>query len=231
MGSDWCSFCFSRHDGELDCPGVLDATGEERHGWRVTVQTPHGTETYAVLIAESGTRFRARVLTCPNILWLAPGLEGSMKFVGDSPGDVEAKAIAFIKAHCKRRAFRICDAPIPAWNDPMLAVQPDRAAQRIKGPQVIRKVAFTPIRFGQFRPEFRAGTGNVSETGLFIITGNPTHPGSQIRMRLELEKFGIPLSGEVCWARSEAVEGRAPGMGVRLSLPPMVYRRYVKTLP
>jgi len=231
MGLAWCRFCFSQHSTDLDCPGPLEATGVERHGWRVTVQTPHGTEAYGVLIAESGSRFRARILTFPNVLWLAPGLQGTMKFVGDSPSEVENKAATFIKAHCKQRGFRICDEPILAWNNPLLAVQPDSTVQRIKGPQVLRKIAFTPIRFGPFRPELRAGTGNLSETGVFIITDNPTHTGSQVRMRLELDNYGIPLIGEVCWARSEPVEGRAPGMGVRLSLPPMVYRRYVNSLP
>ena len=231
MGSTWCRFCLSQHEGELDCPGALDASGVERHGWRVTVQTPHGTEAYGVLIVECGSRFRARILTYPNILWLAPGLQGSMKFTGDTPSTAESKAVEFIKAHCKQRGFRICDEPIQAWNDPLLAVQPDSTVQRAKGPQVLRKIAFTPIRYGPFRPEVRAGTGNLSETGLFIITESPTQTGSQIRMRLELENYGIPLVGQVCWARSEPVEGRAPGMGIRLSVPPVVYRRYVQSLP
>ncbi len=179
MGSNWCHFCCSQHEGDLDCPGALDATGTERHGWRVTVQTPHGMEAYGVLIAECGSRFRARILTFPNVLWLAPGLQGTMKFIGASPGEVEDKAAHFIKAHCRRRGFRLCDEPVMAWNDPLPAFQPDHTVQRIKGPQVIRKIAFTPIRYGPFKPEFRAGTGNVSETGLFIITNSPTDAGSR----------------------------------------------------
>ena len=231
MAALWCRFCFSQHEGELNCPGSLDATGTERHGWRVTVETPHGTEAYGVLIAECGSRFRARILTYPNVLWLAPGLQGTMKFVGDSPGETEAKAVAFIQAHCKQRGLRICDEPILAWDDPLLAVQPDSSVQRVKGPQVLRKIAFTPIRFGLFRPEFRAGTGNVSETGLFIITDRPTHTGAKVRMRLELANYGIPLEGEVCWSRTRPEQGRSPGMGIRLSLPPVVYQRYVRSLP
>jgi len=227
----WCRFCFSQHVGDLDCPGVLDATGVERHGWRVMVQTPHGNETYGVLISECGSRFRARVLTYPNVLWLAPGLQGTMKFVGGTPGEAEGKAVDFIKAHCRKRGFRICNEPILAWDEPMLAVEPDSSVQRIKGPQVIRKIVFTPIRFGPFRPEVRAGTGNVSETGLFIITPSPAHAGSQVRMRLELENYGIPLIGQVCWNRGRPVEGRAPGMGIHLTIPPTVYRRYVQSLP
>jgi hypothetical protein len=188
-------------------------------------------ETYGVLISECGSRFRARVLTFPNVLWTAPGLQGSMKFLGATPGEAEAGAVAYIEEHCRRRGYRICEEPILAWNDPMMAAQPDSSIQRIKGPQKIRKIAFTPIRFGKFRPECRAGTGNVSETGLFIITDSPTHTGSQIRMRLELKHYGIPLLGEVCWNRSKPERGRSPGMGVRLSLPPVIYRRYVHSLP
>jgi hypothetical protein len=231
MGPTWCRFCFSQHEGDLNCPGVLDATGTERHGWRVTVETPHGIEAYGVLIAECGSRFRARILTYPNILWLAPGLQGTLKFVGASPSQVEAKAVEFIKAHCRQRGFRICDEPILAWNDPFMAVQADNSVQRNKRPQVIRKIVFTPIRYGPFRPEYRAGTGNVSETGLFIITNSPPLVGSHVRMRLELENYGIPLYGEICWARTEPEEGRVPGAGVRLSMPPVVYRRYVMSLP
>ena len=68
MGLSWCRFCLSQHSSDLDCPGPLEATGVERHGWRVTVQTPLGTEAYGVLIAECDSRFRARILTFPNVL-------------------------------------------------------------------------------------------------------------------------------------------------------------------
>jgi len=48
--------------------GDLRATGDERHGWRVAVETPHGIEAYGVLVAPTHERWRARILTFPNVL-------------------------------------------------------------------------------------------------------------------------------------------------------------------
>ena len=78
----WCPVCGSVHAGPRDCPGDLRATGPERHGWRVAVETPLGIEAYGILVAPTHERWRARILTFPNVLWTIPGGAATLKFVG-----------------------------------------------------------------------------------------------------------------------------------------------------
>ena len=195
------------------------------------METPHGVEAFGVLVAPSGERWRARILTYPNILWLAPSGQGAARFVGKTAREAEKKAIDFITAHCRQRGFRICTENGPGWAAGLPADRIDNSIQRIKGPQSHRKIAFTPIRYGRLRPELRAGTGNVSETGLFIVTDRPEATGTRLRMRLELAKLGMSLKGEVCWFRARPEEGRAPGMGIHLDQPSEAYTKYVRSIP
>jgi hypothetical protein len=227
----WCAFCGSQHEQARDCPGPLEATDTERHGWRTNVETPQGIEAYGVLVAESDELWRARILTFPNVLWLAPSGNNAMKFVGATAREAEGKAIDFIIAHCRTRGLRLCTENAAGWAANLKAVEIDNSIQRIKGPQSNRKIAFTSIRFGRFRPQMQAGIGNVSETGLFIITDTPVQSGNLIRMRLELETYAIPLKGEVCWVRSRLEQGRSPGMGIKLEQPPSIFAQYVRSLP
>ena len=83
MSFPWCPICQTQHATRKDCPGEVLASGPERHGWRVLVRTPTRAEVYGVLIAESEDRWRARVVTYPNMLWSVPGGRGTLKFVGD----------------------------------------------------------------------------------------------------------------------------------------------------
>jgi hypothetical protein len=227
----WCEFCGTQHSEPRDCPGSLEATDTERHGWRTNVETPQGIEAYGILVAASEDVWRARILTYPNILWKAPSGNRSLKFVGASAREAERKAVDFVIAHCRSRGLRLCSEDALGWAGNLKLVEIDNSIQRIKGPQTNRKIAFTPIRFGRFRPEMRAGIGNVSETGLFIITDSVVQSGNLIRMRLELEKYAISLKGEVCWVRSRPEQGRPPGMGVKLEQPPSIFAQYVRSLP
>ena len=82
MVEQWCPVCCCRHRDKKDCPGELLATGPERQGWRVNVQTSTGIEACGVLVAPAGDSWRARILTFPNILWTVPDGSGTLKFVG-----------------------------------------------------------------------------------------------------------------------------------------------------
>jgi hypothetical protein len=73
VGLAWCSVCGGNHQSPKECPGELRATGPERHGWRVTVDTPYGFEAYGVLVAPSVELWRARIITYPNVLWMVRG--------------------------------------------------------------------------------------------------------------------------------------------------------------
>ena len=113
MAPAWCRTCCTEHDRVRECPGDLRATGPERHGWRVHVETPRSHEAYGVLVAPAGELWRARILTFPNILWTIPGGGGSMKFVGRSPQEAERKAIGFIERHCDERDYQRLDQLAP----------------------------------------------------------------------------------------------------------------------
>jgi hypothetical protein len=219
------------HGAGAHCPGELLATGEERHGWKVRVETPHGLEAYAVLVAEAGIHWRARILTYPRMLWMVPGGGGSIKFVGGTPRDVERKAAGFIRRHCSEKGYRILhteEASHPEWYDR------EDGRLRLAGDvsqSAPRKVRFLPVRYGLAGPSEIGRTGNLSETGMFVITDNPLSSGKQLELLLDLSDRRISLRGEVIWESTDHRLGRSPGMGIRIESPPRRYVRYVKSLP
>ncbi|ANM28620.1 hypothetical protein ABI59_01790 [Acidobacteria bacterium Mor1] len=204
------------------------ATGPERHGWRVNIETPAGVEAIGVLVAEAGDVWRARILTYPKVLWVVPGGSGTIKFVGRTPREAEEQAIEFIREHCRERDY--------SFRDELALVEPEALPdsgpiRRPQGDPAQRKVRFLPVRFGVARPTETGGTGNLSETGIFIITDAPVDEGQWVEMELELEREHVDLRGFVRWSRADHHAGRAPGMGVQLEQPSGRYLRYVRTLP
>ena len=225
----WCDVCSTNHEPGADCPGLLEATGPERHGWRISVDTPHGMESHGVLVAPAGQVWRARIVTFPNVLWTVPEREGAtIKFAADSPDDAERQAVAFIEEFCERRGYEPHDVLPPVETAP---VDPEAASSTdADAPTPQRKLLVAPLRYGHNRPSQEAVTANVSECGLFISTVDPMEPGSAIRLRLELEAMSLPLRGIVAWKRRELQTGRPTGMGVRLNQPPAVYIHYIRDL-
>ncbi len=229
----WCQVCCTDHSHGTDCPGELAASGEERHGWRVNVETPRGMEAFGVLIAESYGLWRARILSYPNILWLVPGGGGTLKFVGSTPQEAERRAAEFIRTHCRERGFTIrpdLDEVAPEPIDRELA---QAVLELPNGPPARRKVRFLPVLFGVASTTDKGRTGDLSETGLFVITDSPAGSGSWLNMVLEPApgQPELSLRGVVRWARKAHHEGRSPGMGVQLEAPPRDYTRYVQSLP
>ena len=89
-----------------------------------------------------------------------------------------------------------------------------------------------PVQFGVVRPSESGGTGNVSETGLFIITRAPIDAGHDLTLLLRASDEPFDLKGCVIWVAKEVREAdRPPGMGIRLVDPPRSYLTYVRTLP
>jgi len=227
---EWCPQCCTQHRaGEL-CPGELLATGAERHAWRVNVDTPHGVEAYAVLIAESHDRWRARILTYPNVLWLVPRGSGTVKFASATPQEAEAQAIEFIKEHCARRGFKL---RVQETRAEPTTIDPESAIEGLDRPDKLapRKIRFIPVRFGIAGLTERGGIGNLSETGLFIITNAPVDCGKRLHVSVGIDGHDMPLTGLVRWMRKAHHVGRAPGMGVQISDPPLGYVDYVRCLP
>ena len=225
----WCSVCGGSHKTAQECPGELAATGAERHGWRIAVDTPYGLEAYGVLVAPSRDLWRARVITYPNVIWMVPGGGVSLKFAGATAQEAEASAVAFIDGHIKARGYVRRDAPdTPAVS----AYNPEAHANaRMAAHPALRKMRALPIRFGTGPTLFTAMTGNVSESGLFVVTMAPFDPGTGLRVLLDLDTGPMGLKGQVVWQRLRPVAGRPIGMGVQLISPPGSYRDYVLELP
>jgi hypothetical protein len=225
----FCLVCGGSHTKALDCPGDLAATGPERHGWRVAVETPFGIEAYGVLIAPSSDRWRARVVTYPNVLWTAPGGAVALKFVGNTPQEAESQAVAFVEGHIKSRGYLRRDAlDVPTVSRFGAEARP--GAPVVAGP-ALRKLRAIPVRFGVGPTLFAAMTGNLSVSGLFVTTLAPFDPGTAVRVQIDLETGPTGLKGEVMWNRRRIVLGRPVGMGVQLIAPPVPYREFVVELP
>jgi len=207
----------------------LRATGPERHGWRVAVETPYGLEAYGVLVAPSFDLWRARVITYPNILWTVPGGAVTLKFTGATAQDAESRAVAFIEGHIKAREFVRHDSP-DAPSVALFRAEAEAKAKAAAGP-ALRKVRAIPIRFGNGPTMFAAMTGNLSESGLFVMTLAPFDRGTGLRVTIDLENGPVGLKGEVVWKRDKLVLGRPLGMGVQLIAAPESYREFVVELP
>jgi len=225
MPSEWCNTCCTRHPPGRRCPEQLNATDAERHGWRVNVESPAGIEAYGVLVAAAGDRWRARILTYPNVLWLVPGGAGTMKFLADTPQLAELQAIEFIREHCRTRGLGIRREEVRE-----IAAGLPRGASPAAGNPAPRKIRFLPLRFGLANPSEPGGVGNLSESGLFVITGTPISRGTEVRLLLMLSTEDLSLRGQVRWMRDQPHVGRSPGMGVQLVQPPPSYIRFVRGL-
>jgi hypothetical protein len=223
----WCPTCGTMHDDDDECPGELLATGPERHGWRVLVDTPRGPEVYGTLVAPAGDHWRARVLTYPNVLWIV-GRGNTMKFVGSTPALVEQAAIRFIKGHCKSHGFT-ARTEVPAVESGEVAPEQDATAARSEAVRASqRQLRAVRVAYGLGRPNQEAETDDLSEGGLFIRTDEPMPVGTDLQLRLEAEGFGIPLRGVVRWARDVDVNGRPRGMGIKLVNPHPRYIHFVR---
>ena len=221
----WCRVCCSRHD-EGDCTGELLATGPERHGWRLLAERPDGPIVYGTLVAPAGDRWRSRILTYPNVLWVLPW-GGTMKFVGITPALAEKEAIDFIKAHCQRYCFKMHKEVPSVESGPVDHEQDASTAKSAVVQASQRQKRAIRVCYGVDRPIHEAETDDLSEGGLFIRTDKPLPVGTAVNLHIELDGLGIPLRGEVRWAPAEDAVGRPRGMGIELAQP---HPRYIHHL-
>lgn len=225
----WCILCCTDHPPEGRCPGELQASGPEEAGWRITVETPRGPQGYGVLLAPLGRRWRARILTFPNVLWTIPGGGGSIKFIGRSREEAELRAQGFIREHCARRSYVMRDE-LELVDDMIAGVDAPNVSRVFtelqRTPRFRRNL---PVRFGRNRPTLCGKTSDMSSGGLFVATDHPMQEGL-VGLELELEHCRVPLRGSVVWHRIVPESGRPPGMGLRLLNPPPVYLNYIDAL-
>jgi hypothetical protein len=228
---DWCEVCGTTHVGDEKCPGDVPATGPEESGWRISVETPTGVEAYGVLVAPSNDKWRARIVTYPNMLWTLPGGRLTLKFVGRTRVEAEQKAVAMIGAHCAERGYVSRDGVIPA------RIVPDAPSKSVTGPKPVihiqpakRKKCRIPARYGTGLPEYVGVAFNVSETGLFLGTSLPLRSGKPIQIDMRLAGDRARLKGVVMWNRRRHEDDRPAGMGIRLTDSPSIYPTFVGRL-
>lgn len=209
----YCSVCGTDHAGSTPCPGELRATGAETPGWRVLVETAAGRQTIGVLLAPSYERWRARIVTLPNVLWTIPGGRGTLKFVGNSREEAEAQAIRFVERHVLARR-----------QGPRLTATPAFAV-------AARKTVTLPVRFGLDRAIVRGVTLNLSTDGLFVRVLTPEECGRFVLVHLDIRGHTHPARGMVMWNRLRGELQRPAGMGIRLSDPSILYQTFVDELP
>lgn len=229
--ADWCPVCCTRHTAREGCLGELYPRAPEKQSKVIAADTPRGVQGYAVLLAPVLNRWRARIMSIPNVLWTIPGGRGTMKFIGRTEEDAERQAIAYIREHCMRLGFVMRDELALSDVQTMDVTQGRRALPPTDS--VIAKPRFPrilPVRFGPQSPNVLAKTANLSESGLFVNTGYPLHPGTLAGLLLELEHVKLPLRGSVIWNRPSSVGDRPSGMGIELQSAPETYRRYIQTL-
>jgi Tfp pilus assembly protein PilZ len=188
----------------------------------------HRTETYGILLAESGKYWRARILTYPNMLWSVPHGRGTVKFIGKSAQEAESQAIEFIREHCRKKGFKLLEEDAEVESAP---VETEASSdQQPKGGEEVRHLRSFVIRYGESKADQSGMTADLSKGGLFIVTSKLMSKGHTIKMLLSLEGYTVPLQGKVMWVRSTAEPGRPVGMGVQLQSPPNLYIRYIRAL-
>jgi hypothetical protein len=220
----WCRVCGSRHELGRRCPGECELTGAEFMGFKVNVETPLGVRAFGVLLGEAGRRWRARIITSPNVLWMIPGGGGTMKFIGISSEDAERQAVVYIREHCAMKGYTMRDQL------ELLEAVERRALRPGEEDGAERYSRILPVRYGLSKPTLFGRTGNLSETGLFVHTKIPIPEGSNAGLVLELEHAKLPLRGSVVWSRQAPGPSRPPGMGLRLTKPPELYVSYIHAL-
>jgi hypothetical protein len=184
----------------------------------VRIETPLGHQDIGVLLAPSYDRWRARIVTYPNVLWSAPGRRGTLKFVGDTIEQAEAQAIAFVERHVRAKRH-----PLPTTAHTASSARQGFAAAR-------RKPACLPVRFSLDHAITRGTTVNVSAEGMFVGVASPVEGGQTLLIHLDMDGHTLPLRGLVMWNRKHAIRLNPAGMGIRLSEPNRIYQSFVAGL-
>jgi len=165
------------------------------------------------------------VVTLPRQIWVEPGGKRALVFEAATPERAEALAAAFIHADCVARGHRIAEAgPVgeeaAAWEPArrVVAAYPLRFAARKAVDPVTPRVAVPGL------------TANLSETGLFVMTGRLLVPASPLSIDLRLPGMTERLDAVVVWTREHPAPGQVSGMGVRLIEPSLAYRSRIQSL-
>jgi hypothetical protein len=201
-------------------------------GYTRTVITPQGKETFQVWLELFEGRWVAKIVTLPNRMWVAPGGREALKFHGATREDAEMAAAAFIEEERVSRGIRAVGPAGPSTGMPGRITLAPRSAGPKFDPDTPARRLFQRLllRFGVEYPDRPGVTGNLSETGLFIITNQPRPIGSEVTIDLRFVQAPISLSGEVVWVSEERRAGASLGFGVRLVRRPGQYLEQLRAL-
>ena len=191
-----------------------------------TVLTPHGKETSQVFLQRTRSGWVARIVTLPSRIWVQSGGREAMKFYGATATEAEAAAGEFMDQERIASGRRLL-------NERSAEAMPSLVRGTLESamPRVASRVAQRfLLRFGVARPDRAGVTGNISETGLFIITDRPSLVGCEIEIDLRLPDLPIVLDGEVVWIRPERNDSASVGCGVRLIRRPTDYLEKIRSL-
>lgn len=198
--------------------------GPASRGYSTTVVTSWGRETYQVLLNETDKGWLARIVTLPNRMWAQPGGREAVKFHAATMQEAEAAAVRFIEDECIRTCRRMAP-PSEFVND-----QPPRKENELNAAQPAPRIAQRIlVRFGTKAPDRPGVTGNLSETGMFIITDQPAPVGARVLIDLRTPEGPVVLGGQVVWSREWKQAGRSLGFGVRLTERPPEYFRQLRS--
>lgn len=179
------------------------------------------------MVAPCGRRWRARIVSFPNVIWMVPGGGESIKFLAARQDDVLRNAIDFVRRHCVTRGYTMRDELECVSSSAPGPIVLAGGAGVVAAPRVERRL---PVHFGINRPTVTAATANLSATGLFVTTDLPPGDGARLGLSLELEYCKVPLRGQVAWHRRKTSPGTIAGMGLLLIQPPGVYVKYIEQL-
>ena len=93
-----------------------------------------------------------------------------------------------------------------------------------------RVASFHRVRFGATSPVEPGETGDMSESGLYVISEHPLEVGSSVTVMIELADRDLHMTGVVRWVRNQHDRGRAPGMGIQLDAAPPGYLQHLRSL-
>jgi uncharacterized protein (TIGR02266 family) len=224
----WCRHCgCQQHRKGERCPGEVLATGPERHGARLLAETAEGPLVFGTLVAPAGARWRARLLTYPNILWVVRH-GGTMKFMAGTAASAERAAIDYLKAHCKARGFKLRKEVPSVVSGNVDHEQQPEVVESNEAQASQRRLQAVRVRYRWEGAMLEAETDDLSECGLFIRTHTPADVGTTIQLRVDMGGFGITLRGVVRWTRPEQEPGRPAGMGLELICPHPRYIHFVR---
>lgn len=191
-----------------------------------TVLTPWGKETYQVFIQRAEAGWIARIVTLPNRIWVQPGAREAVKFYGANASEAEGAAAAFMDEERVATGRRLVAAsagdPEDSVESGILVPPAPRAATRLTQRFL--------VRFGAEAPERPGVTGNLSESGLFIITDRPGSIGAGLEIDLRLPDLPLVLEGEIVWVNTLKRQGASLGCGIRLFERPPEYVKKLRDL-